>query len=400
MSYSIQHIAQIIQSSHIPESTAIIDFLLTDSRKISFPNTSLFFALTGQRRDGHAFIEEAYHQGVRFFVVDEKYIETAFSNSIFLKVPNVLAALQQLATYHRKQFSIPVIGITGSNGKTIVKEWLYQLLQDELNIVRSPRSYNSQIGVPLSVWQLQPQHSLAIFEAGISTVNEMHLLSKIIQPTLGILTNIGEAHKEGFINDEQKLIEKLQLFNKAKTLVYSIDHTISILNIEANKATLFNQEIELVGWSRQEKKASLFITNEIKQLQSTAISLRYQSQTYTCTIPFTDSASVDNAITCIATLLSLKIPFHQIEKKLSRLQPVEMRLQLKKAIHNAYIINDSYSNDISSLNIALDYLQQQSGGEKSTVILSDILQSGLPDKELYHLVIQALVQRKIQHFIG
>ncbi len=400
MIYSIQHIAQIIQSTIIPNSNNRIEYLLTDSRKISFPQTSLFFALSGQRRDGHLFIEEAYHQGVRFFVVLSNYDETKFIDATFLIVTNVLQALQKLASYHRSQFSIPVIGITGSNGKTIVKEWLYQLLQTDYQIVRSPRSYNSQIGVPLSVWQLQEQHTLGIFEAGISTVNEMSALAQIIQPTMGILTNIGEAHKDGFLNDEQKLREKLQLFKTCSTLIYSIDHTIDILDIEAKKRELFQQPITLIGWSRENKNASFYISNERQQQEGTSITFTYQSQTHQCIIPFTDAASVNNAITCIATLFILQIPFVQISNQLRILQPVEMRLQLKKGVHNSHIINDSYSNDISSLNIALDYLQQQSGGEKSTVILSDILQSGLPENELYQQVIQALQQRKIQHFIG
>ncbi len=220
MAYTIQHIAAILQTTVSVSATTEIEQLLIDSRKIVFPQTSLFFAISGPRRDGHHFIKEVYERGVRNFVVLEGFDARLFSDANFLQVPNVLTALQQLAAHHRKQFQIPVIGITGSNGKTIVKEWLYQLLQHEYSIVRSPRSYNSQLGVPLSVWQMQPHHTLAIFEAGISAVGEMEKLASIIQPTMGVLTNIGDAHNEGFINSRQKAIEKAKLFAGADIIFF------------------------------------------------------------------------------------------------------------------------------------------------------------------------------------
>ncbi|HNF29427.1 MAG TPA: Mur ligase family protein [Chitinophagaceae bacterium] len=211
MSYTIHNIAIILKATATINNNTLIEQLLIDSRKITFPTASLFFALHSKVKNGHSFINEVYERGVRNFVIDEDIDSTPFTNANFLKVPNTLVALQALATHHRNEFNqLQVIGITGSNGKTIVKEWLNQLLQTDFNIVRSPRSYNSQIGVPLSVWQINSTNTLGIFEAGISTANEMDTLEKIIKPTIGILTNIGGAHNEGFEDDTHKFLEKIK----------------------------------------------------------------------------------------------------------------------------------------------------------------------------------------------
>jgi alanine racemase len=390
MSYSIQHIADILNCKANIAGDIIIEHLLIDSRKIIFPQTSLFFALHSSRRNGHEFIKEVYERGVKSFVVNKNFNASQFINANFLYVDDVLNALQTIAAHHRKQFNYPVIGITGSNGKTIVKEWLYQLLNDDYNIVRSPRSYNSQVGVPLSVWQMNKQNTLAIFEAGISTVNEMEKLEKIIQPTIGILTHIGKAHDEGFENDEQKVDEKLKLFTHCQQLIYCKD----VLPVE-----LINKKYELFSWSRKQD-AIVFIENEIKNKSETDLIIVYQSKSYNIVVPFVDAASIDNAITCLCTLLLLNYSIETITEKILQLQPVEMRMQLKKAMNNCYVLNDSYSNDISSLSIALNYLKQQAGDNTTTVILSDILQSGIDDEQLYQQIALELQQRNIHRLIG
>ncbi len=388
MRYSIQHIVSIVQATVINVIEAEVEHILIDSRKIIFPETSVFFALHSNRRNGHFFLEELYQRGVRNFVIDELVDVTKYPEANFLTVQNTLTALQQLAAHHRSLFNIPIIGITGSNGKTIVKEWLYQLLQADYNIVRSPRSYNSQIGVALSVWQINQQHTLGIFEAGISTINEMENLATIIQPTLGILTNIGNAHSQGFNNQQQKLQEKLKLFSSAKTVI------ARDLDIEN-----FNTSLPFQLWGITAN--CTFTIIELKHhVHNTNVQIKYQEISHQITIPFNDIASVENAIICICVLLYFNYSTALIQERIQQLQPVEMRMQLKKANNNCSVINDSYSNDISSLSIALDYLLQQSGSNKTTVILSDILQSGLPDAILYKQVIAELQQRNIQKFIG
>ena len=389
MAYSIVDIANIIGAERIIRKNSSIEHLLIDSRKIIFPSSSLFFALPGPRRDGHDFINELYERGIRNFVVQKDFNIHSFHEANFLFVSNTTQSLQTLAAHHRKQFHYPVIGITGSNGKTIVKEWLNQLLQSDFNIVRSPRSYNSQIGVPLSVWQMNNQNSLAFFEAGISTKNEMEILEKIIQPTIGILTNIGDAHKEGFINDEEKIKEKLKLFEHCQQLIYCKEDIPFEIKLNA----------ELFSWSRN-KEATVFIKKEIKEICQTNLIIVYQNKSYSIVVPFVDKASIDNAITCICTLLLLKYEIDTIQKNILQLQSVDMRMQLLKGINNCTIINDSYSNDLSSLGIALDYLKQQSGNHSTTIILSDIFQTGLSNEILYHQVANELHSRHIHRLIG
>ncbi|MDI9365472.1 MAG: bifunctional UDP-N-acetylmuramoyl-tripeptide:D-alanyl-D-alanine ligase/alanine racemase [Flavobacterium sp.] len=395
MPYSVQHIAQVIAAPNTELVNASIAYLLIDSRKIVFPKTSLFFALAGPRRDGHTYIKEVYERGVRNFVVSKKIETATYPQANFLLVNDVLKALQTLASQHRSGFQYPVIGITGSNGKTIVKEWLYQLLQADENIVRSPRSYNSQVGVPLSVWQMQSQHTLGIFEAGISTVNQMQALANIIKPTIGILTNIGEAHSEGFANDVEKLQEKLKLFLHCQQLVYCKD----VLPINTSIEAIINLGTQLFSWSKK-TAATLQITSETRFQNQTEIIILFQKKSFSIIIPFTDTASIENAITCICVMLLKGITTTTIQSRILQLQPVEMRMQLKKGVNNTYILNDSYSNDLWSLSIALDYLKQQSGNTNTTVILSDILQAGIEDEKLYAMVANELQQRNIHRFIG
>jgi len=402
LSYSLQHIARIVNSKTGTEAEASIEHLLIDSRRVIFPASSLFFALSGARRDGHQFIAEAYRKGIRYFVVSKEMNREDYPNAIFLEVKDVLQSLQALVTHHRRQFELPVVGITGSNGKTIVKEWLNQLLEDQYRIVRSPRSYNSQIGVPLSVWAIDQRHDLALFEAGISQSGEMDKLQKIILPTIGIFTNIGEAHSENFINNRQKVNEKLRLFTDVRALIYCKDDP----EVHEGVATLWQQlnkskpgAFEIINWSTV-SEARLQILTIYKENGQSQITATWKDQTVSITIPFTDEASVENAIHCWCLLLYLSVPATEIQKRMLRLSAVEMRLELKNGINHCTLINDSYSADLSSLRIALDFLAQQRQHTGRTVILSDILQSGKSEKELYEEVSKALEQRQVGRLIG
>jgi len=399
VSYSIQHIAEIVDAAATVIDNSVIEHLLIDSRKIVFPQTSLFFAISGPRRDGHQFINEVYERGVRNFIVKKGFEYTAFPRANFLEVTDVLQALQQLAAFHRSRFTIPVIGITGSNGKTIVKEWIYQLLQKDHHIVRSPRSYNSQVGVPLSVWQMNEQHTLGIFEAGISTVHEMEKLAAVIQATTGVFTNLADAHSEGFKNNRQKALEKATLFRHADTLVFCKDSLSHSLSPDKEDKTLFRDQMVFFSWSR-EAGATLTILSEEKIQQQTLITALYQGHTITLTIPFTDRISIDNAITCWCVLVQMQYDQSVIQQRMLTLEPVDMRMQLKKGINNCYLLNDSYSNDLASLDLALDYLQQQAGNQPTTLVLSDILQSGQSEETLYRDIAAQLAVRGVHRLIG
>ena len=399
MIYSLNHIAEIIGAANPVSYEREVEYILFDSRKIVFPKQSLFFAISGLRRNGHRFIGEVYESGVRNFVVSENVDSDAFPGACFLQVENVVKALQQLATYHRSRFNIPVIGITGSNGKTTVKEWLYQLLQHDYQIIRSPRSYNSQVGVPLSVWQMDSRHTLAIFEAGISTTGEMDALAAIIQPTIGVFTNIAEAHREGFKDERQKALEKAKLFRHVNALVYGKDTTVRNIDPEENDKQLFKTGIAFFSWSR-ELAATLSISKEEKSGHQTLVTAAYRNENITIRLPFTDRISIDNAVTCYTVLLAMDYDIREIAKRILQLVPVDMRMQLKKGINNSYVLNDSYSNDTASLDLALDYLQQQAGTQPTTLILSDILQSGLQAEILYQEIAEKLQQRGVGRLIG
>ena len=392
MHYYLQDIEAIISDKRSITGETIIEHLLLDSRKVHSPATSLFFALKSQRRDGHQFIPELYKKGVRNFIVSEAINRSAYPDSSFIFVKNTLGALQKLVARHRSQFAIPVIGITGSNGKTIVKEWLYQLLHEDFNIVRSPKSYNSQIGVPLSVWQMNEQNTLAIFEAGISQPGEMEKLEKIIKPTIGILTNIGEAHSEGFQSQEEKLKEKLKLFKSVDILIAPGDNDLINKIIKTSGINCFL-------WGN-DKNFDVEIANIKKERSLTTITLNYKQKTINFSIPFSDDASIENAITCCCTMLVLDYKGDLIAERIKALIQVDMRLELKKGMNNCSIINDSYSADLSSLEIALNFLEQQTGIAKKTVILSDFLESSIPDEELYGNILLNLKKHNVTRFIG
>jgi UDP-N-acetylmuramoyl-tripeptide--D-alanyl-D-alanine ligase len=401
--YTIEQILTIIKGKWFQQAeAATIEHLLPDSRKVLFPATSLFFALHGPRRDGHSFLQEAYDKGVRNFVISNEEGIALPADANIITAQNTLQALQQLAAYHRKQFSFPVIGITGSNGKTIVKEWLNQLLEAKFSIVRSPKSYNSQIGVPLSVWQMNNQYTLGLFEAGISQSGEMDKLEKIIRPTTGIFTNIGEAHSEGFLNLRQKVKEKLQLFIHVETLVYCSDYpeiNEGVADLVQKLRNKPDDKLEVFSWGTR-SDATFRVISLLKDDRSTYITATYNGDNVSFTIPFTDDASLENVITCYCIMLHLGIDNRYIQQHIQQLENVAMRLELKKGINNCSIINDSYSADLSSLKIALDFLARQQQHSRKTVILSDIPESGKSEKELYQQVASMLREKKITRFIG
>ncbi|MCB0395925.1 MAG: bifunctional UDP-N-acetylmuramoyl-tripeptide:D-alanyl-D-alanine ligase/alanine racemase [Flavobacteriales bacterium] len=395
--YEMTQIADWLQGEASLKIPGRIRYLMTDSRKGADLSHSLFFALKGSAHDGHGFIPELFGKGYRHFVVehmpdDQRLLDQAN----FIRVPDTMAALQKLAKRHRDQFSCPVIGITGSNGKTIVKEWLYQLMQEDKAIVRSPRSYNSQLGVALSVWMMAPQDELAIFEAGISQPGEMQALSRMIAPTIGLITNIGHAHDEHFKDHIQKTTEKLKLFHGCKSLIYCRDHSLIHEQVMADPAL---KEVILLTWSRV-TKADLIIGKTKQDGPSTSIQATYHNKFINITIPFTDEASVENAIHCWLVMLHLGYDPETINNRMRFLNAVAMRLELKEGIHQCSVINDFYNSDLESLTIALDFLNQQQQHAKRTVILSDLLQSGLGKEQLYREIAQRLERRQVDRLIG
>ncbi|MCW3124529.1 MAG: alanine racemase, partial [Bacteroidetes bacterium] len=377
----------------------VIQHLLLDSRKLQQPAASLFFALPGSRQDGHQFIDDLIDKGIANFVITKAEWIDKYPKVNFIIVKDTIAALQKLAGYHRKKFNYPLIGITGSNGKTIIKEWLYQLLNEDYNIVRSPKSFNSQIGVPLSLWQMSADNNLAIIEAGISESSEMEKLEKIIKPTIGILSNIGEAHNAGFLNLKHKAKEKLILFTKADRLIYSKDQAEvnqALTEINALKGA---DAIPVFTWS-QHSDADVRVTSILQQNNHSYISAIYKGQDFDFEIPFADKASVENAIHCACALLVLGKDFSVLRTRMRLLTRIAMRLEMRDAINNCSLINDSYNSDFESLRIAIDFLRQQNQHPKKTIILSDILQSGRSELDLYTEVAKLLKQNNIYRLIG
>lgn len=390
MTLSLQNIIQILNAQTNGNwENHEIDSVSIDSRSLQNGTGTLFFAITGPNYDAHTYIANLIENGVRSFVVThipENLEEKAF----FLIVENTLDALQQFAAYYRGLFDFPVIGITGSNGKTIVKEWLNFLLGPDYNIIRSPKSYNSQVGVPLSVVSINENHNLGIFEAGISTINEMAKLEPIIRPTIGVLTNIGSAHDEGFSNLGEKIKEKLKLFTHSDILICHKNKTVE---------AFISQKIKTFTWSCKDESADVFI-GKTTILDKTVLNIRYGSNTFEIKIPFQDDASIENAIQCLMVLLHFGYSHETIEQRMELLYPVEMRLKVKNGVNNTTLIDDSYSSDFQSLKIALDFLESQKQYKKKTLILSDIFQSGLETDELYSRVSQLVISNKINRVIG
>lgn len=396
MQYRISDIAEIISAERHGTTDTRINWLLIDSRSLCFPEETLFFAVKTARNDGHRYIDELYRRGVRNFVVNDSFEDyTTYADANFLTVSDSLKALQSLAAHHRQQFSIPVIAITGSNGKTTVKEWLYQLLSPEYDVCRSPRSYNSQIGVPLSLWLMDSHHDLAIFEAGISDYGEMDSLSSMIRPDISVITNLGTAHQENFSSMSDKCLEKLKLFKNCTTAV--INPRLTLPDSEAAHAIA--------------DKVSGFpvLLGTQKNGTSSTVHFTLDGQEGTYTIPFIDSASIENSLICLAVCHAIKgiskspCWIQTICRRMSRLEPVAMRMEVKDGINGCTLINDTYNSDIHSLDIALDFMSRRTTdkhGQRHTLIISDILQSGETPETLYRQVAQMASSRGISKVIG
>ncbi len=399
MKYTIEKVTTLIGARRIGDTDSNIGWILTDSRSLCFPEETLFFALKTERNDGHRYISDLYRRGVRNFVVETvpDNAATDYPQTNFLKVTSSLEALQRLAERHRDAFDIPVVGITGSNGKTMVKEWLYQLLSPQMVVTRSPKSYNSQIGVPLSVWLLNENTQVGLFEAGISQPDEMQALRDIIQPTVGVLTSLGAAHQENFRSLEEKCMEKMQLFHDANVIVYdSDDDTVS----RCVRKSGFH--CEKIGWSTADHSAAMYFSQIKTNGQATDISYIYKGEKGTYSLPFIDDASVKCSFACACVALHLGVKPDDLANRMAQLEPVAMRLEVKEGQHGCTIINDSYNSDVSSLDIALDFMcrRPENKGLGHTLILSDICQSGEQPGQLYRTVSELAVNRGVQKFIG
>ncbi len=400
MKYTIEKITTLIGARRIGQNDANVGWILTDSRSLCFPEETLFFAIRTQRNDGHNYIPELYRRGVRNFVVETvpADADSGFRNANFLKVTNTLAALQRLAERHRDEFDIPVVGITGSNGKTMVKEWLYQLLSQKMVVTRSPKSYNSQIGVPLSVWLIDEHTQVALLEAGISQTGEMDKLRDIIQPTIGVLTSMGQAHQENFRSMDEKCMEKLQLMHDAKVVVYNSDDEVVSRCMRRS-----GYKGQRVAWSKEDPQAALYVKETVTKGNMTTVHYIYNKvEEGTYHLPFIDEASVECSLACAATALYLGLDKEALDVRMSQLEPVAMRLEVKEGQRGCTLINDSYNSDVSSLDIALDFMSRRPdhNGRKRTLILSDIQQSGQQPSQLYRTVSELAEKRGVEKFIG
>lgn len=400
MPYTTETIATLIGAELIGSHTGTVKWLLTDSRSLSMPEETLFFALVTKRGDGHRYIADLYGRGVRLFVVSARPTADELERmpqAAFLLVDDTLAALQQLGREHRAQYQIPVVGITGSNGKTVVKEWLAQLLAPDKRVARSPRSYNSQVGVPLSVWQIDEATDIALIEAGISRMGEMKRLRRIINPTIGLLTNLGGAHQENFVSELDKCREKLELCRDCEVIIYNNDDPLIAQAVE-----LSVQTAREIAWSRQNSDKPLYIASVAKGENSTTIRYNYLGLPGEYTIPFTDEASVENSIHCLAVCLYLVIPMEEIARRMALLEPVAMRLEVKEGKNGCTLINDSYNSDLASLDIALDFMARrpERQGRQRVLILSDLLQTGKPSRSLYRKVATLAESRGVDRIIG
>lgn len=399
MTYTIERVATLIGARRYGETETRVGFILTDSRSLCFPEETLFFALMSERNNGHHYIPELYRRGVRNFVVSAVPVgyEDKYPEANFLKVVNTRKALQRLAERHRDEFNIPIVGITGSNGKTMVKEWLYQLLSPQYFVTRSPRSYNSQIGVPLSIWLMNEQTQVGVFEAGISEPGEMLALRDIIQPTIAVLTNIGDAHQENFGLLKDKCREKLILFHDAETLVYPADDaTISEVMAE------YDYPGEKLYWSMKDKDAPLYVKSVEKKDTTTTITYIYKGKEGRYSLPFIDRASVVNSVACAVVSLHIGIAPDVLDERMQQLEPVAMRLEVKEGQRGCTLINDSYNSDIKSLDIALDFMNRRPDHQERsrTLILSDIDQSGRIPSELYKEVSDLALKRGVTKLVG
>lgn len=397
MRYELQELAGIVGGHWVgndEQRTWVVEQILFDSRRIVHPSRSVFVALEGERADGHAYIGACYEGGVRCFLVRRIPVEP-LPDAVFVVVSDTLRALQQLAAYHRGRYGhLQVVGITGSNGKTIVKEWLNQLLERDFHIVRSPKSYNSQIGVPLSVLQIEETHTLGIFEAGISAKGEMAHLASMIRCQVGILTNVGDAHSEGFASRSEKTAEKLKLFADADVLICCTDADERIQACVPSSLRIF-------GWSlRAHPQARVHIYIVRSTEQSTQFEVQFKGVVEQFEVSFTDEGYLQNAFHCVSFMLYMGYALPIVRERIAHLTSISLRLELKDGVNNCVLINDSYSSDLNSLRIALDFMAQKSGGRTRTLILSDILETGKQPAPLYEEVASLLSQHRIQRVVG
>ncbi len=394
---TLNEIASIICGKSYIENDNYVNEIILDSRSILSTKETLFFAIIGERHNGHDFIKDLYSKGVKNFIIScdfEKFKKLEDTNFIFVK--DTLFALQTLGEFFREKFKNPVLSITGSNGKTITKEWLYELLHKDIKIVRSPKSFNSQIGVPLSACLLENKYDLGILEAGISKIGEMENLEKIIKPDIGIFTNISNAHQENFPDIETKISEKLELFKATDLIIYCSDYK-EIDEAIKNDSNLCTKT--LFTWSHS-NESDIEVIESFQINGETKIKVKYKDELITFKIPFSDKASIENALNCLSYIISTGLHTDFDYDKFEHLPSVEMRLEIKKGISNCTLINDTYNSDINSLKIALDLLNNQNQHERKTLILSDILQTGINEKDLYKEVAQLLQKNNIHRFIG
>jgi alanine racemase len=396
MKYSLTEIAKITGGKVFGDETKTVQHIIVDSRLFSALEDAMFVAIKGDRNDGHRYLNELKSKQINRFLVSELPIDWETMNSHFVVVKDTLKALQKLAAYHRSKFSHEVIGITGSNGKTIVKEWIYQVLKNDFSILRSPKSYNSQVGVPLSVLLLEENHNLAIFEAGISKEGEMMNLKKIINPTIGIFTTIGDAHQENFPDLKRKVEEKLKLFVDTQTIIYNKDYQLIDLMLQSSH---FFEDKKLLSWSKK-FPADLMVERIAKKNQKSTLNLNFDGKKFQLIIPFVDDASIENVMNVCLLMLHLGYNASDIQQRISQLFPIAMRLEMKQAINRSVLINDFYNSDINSLAIALDFMMQQTNYDKKTLILSDILQSGKSEYVLYQEIAKLLELKKVNRLIA
>ena len=374
-----------------------ISYIITDSRSVSYPEKSLFIAITGGNHNGHDYIPSSYQQGVRCFMVDADYIiDEKLTGANYIISNNTLKCFQDLVAEKRRLYNCPVIGITGSNGKTIVKEWISQLIGNSKILVRSPKSYNSQIGVPLSVWQLNKHTEVAVFEAGISQQGEMERIASIIEPSVGLITNIGAAHQENFASRKEKLYEKLKLFANSEIIVFSTE----VPFVEEGVRKVYPDK-KVLRWGSGANN-ELQIVSKVIVSSSTQVKLRWESEIFTIELPFIDEVAFENALHAIAVMLYLGYNFKYLDSAVKKLVPVAMRMELKEGVNNCILVNDSYNSDISSLGLSLDFLAQQSRKSNTvrTLILSDIYQSGIETEVLCRQINDLLKKKGISRLIG
>ena len=396
--YRVKQLAEVVEAKVVGDVEVVVDSVIIDSRTPATGNNPMFVAIKGPNHDGHDYIGELYnYQDINVFLISEVGdLPKLYPDATFIVVEDTLYALQQIAAFHRQNYKYPVIGITGSNGKTIVKEWLNQLLSPDYRVVRSPKSFNSQVGVPLSVLQMDESFELGIFEAGISQPGEMLNLEEVIKPTIGIFTNIGLAHQQSFDDLDEKVNEKLKLFKDSSVLIYCKDHEL-VDRVIAEDVTLDN--VDLLTWGKH-PNANVHVDEIVEVDEGKLIDITYKDEHLRISIPFTDSASYENAMHCVSLMLHLNVDREDLVSRITKLNPIAMRLELKEGIGGSVLINDSYNSDLGSLSIALDFMLQQKKSNEKVIILSDILQSGYSSELLYSKVAHLLEDKGINELIG